>query len=83
MADTEDTGKLISRLRKRRGVARGSITRLLSCVDELEDTRDLPTTTDHARHLISKVESTDNDFKTHHFGIIDLMKKLFLMSKMY
>ena len=73
MADTEDTGKLISRLRKRRGVTRGSITRLLSRVDELEATRDLPTTPDHAQHLISKVESTDNDFRTHHFGIIDLI----------
>lgn len=55
-------------LRKRRGVVRASITRLGTRLRELEETADQPRTPDHTRQLL---QSLNEDFKKHHFELID------------
>ena len=60
-------------LRKRRGVVRASITRLGTRLKELEETSDQPRTPDHARQLLTKLQSLDEDFKKHHFELIDII----------
>jgi len=56
---------VISNLRKRRGVIRGSITRLGYRLQELEGATDQPATRDHTRQLDTKLEAPDSEFKTH------------------
>ena len=56
---------VVSTLRKRRGVIRGSITRLGYRLKELEGTADQPPTHDHTRQLDTKLEALDSEFKTH------------------
>ena len=63
----------IGNLRKRRGVVRGSITRLATRLRELEEITDQPRTADHASQLLAKLESLDGEFKAIHFEIIDLI----------
>jgi uncharacterized coiled-coil DUF342 family protein len=58
---------------KRRGVVRGSITRLATRLRELEETTDQPRTADHASQLLAKLESLDGEFKSIHLEIIDLI----------
>ena len=60
-------------LRKRRGVVRASITRLGTRLKELEEISDQPRTPDHARQLLTKLRSLDEDFKKHHFELIDII----------
>ena len=51
---------------------RASITRLGTHLRELEDTSDQPRTPDHARQLLTKLQSLDEDLrKKHHFELID------------
>jgi hypothetical protein len=50
--------------RKRKGVVRASVTRLLARVSELEH--------DTARRLQQKLEELDSDFKTYHLAVVDL-----------
>jgi hypothetical protein len=63
-------------LRKRRGVVRASIMRLGIRLKELEETSDQPRTSNHARQLLTKLQSLDEDFKKHHFELIDKIDDL-------
>lgn len=60
-----------ARLKKRRGSQRGSVTRLITRVTELEALADQPVTADHARQLLIKLRAHDQEFKSLHFQIID------------
>ena len=63
----------LSSLRKRRGVAKASLTRLRKRVSDLEhDHSDGADDLDAAKQLLSKLESIDADFRTHHLSIVDL-----------
>ena len=63
----------LSKIRRRRGVVRSSITRLEKRIKELEGIADQPATADHARELTSKLESLTEDFKQHHLELLDLI----------
>jgi ATP-dependent helicase/DNAse subunit B len=59
--------------RKRKGVVRASVTRLLARVSELEHKeRPSPGDLDTARRLQQKLEELDSDFKTYHLAVVDL-----------
>ena len=63
----------VTKLRKRRGVVRASITRLGTRLKELDDTADQPRTSEHARQLLVKLKSLDEEFRGLHYEIIDLI----------
>ena len=63
----------VSTLRKRRGVARASITRLTNRLKELESDAGRPATLDHAQGMTRKLDSLDSEFRTHHHALIDLI----------
>ena len=58
----------LSNLRKRRGIVKGSLTKLYSTLRVLETTPDV----DHAKRLVTKLEEIDKDFKA---DIIDLLEE--------
>ena len=67
--------RAISSQRKRRGVVRGSITRLQTKIRGLEARLDDPDTPAHGRRILQKLSELDSDFKTQHFALIDLIEK--------
>ena len=70
---SEATQRSLSSNRKKRGVVRASITKLGSRVTELEAATSLPDTVDHARRFTTRLESLAEEFKHHHFAVIDLL----------
>ena len=64
----------LTKLRRRRGVVRSSVTRLEKRLRELEDISEQPATADHARELAIKLGNLDADFKAYHFDLIDLIE---------
>ena len=71
--DGESLRREVSKLRKRRGVVRASITQLDSHLNELEDVDDQPGTPGHARQLAAKLETLNSQLKNYHFQLIDLL----------
>ena len=70
---SEATQRSLSSNRKKRGVVRASITKLGSRVTELEAATSLPDTVDRARRFTTRLESLAEEFKHHHFAVIDLL----------
>ena len=60
-------------LRRRRGVAHASITRLQKKITEAEAMKYELGIMDRARTLKEKVDTADTEFKKHHFSIIELL----------
>ena len=79
MADQEESaGKAqalatvdVSVLCKRRGVLHGSVTRIDTRIQELEDNGAQPDTFARAQQLITKLETLDRDFKKLHMQVVD------------
>ena len=69
MADPNELAKI----RRRRGVAKGSITRIGTRLYQLEGESDRPNTRDTARQLLAKLKEHDADFKRNHLALIDLV----------
>lgn len=68
--------KAVSSARKRRGVARGSITRLTTRLTDLEGRRpDDASVMTMAQQTLKSLENVDSDFKTHHLALIDLLEE--------
>ena len=61
----------LDNLRKRRGIAKRSITNLHKRVDELEKDLSNPDVSNSARRILEKLESHDNEFKEKHLAIVD------------
>ena len=59
-----------TRLRRRRGVVKASITRIAKNLRDLESKADDPSTLDHAQRI---AEELDLEFKEHHGVLIDLI----------
>ena len=68
----EETDRALSTHRKRRGVAKASITRLANRLKDLESDISQPAVVDHAQRMQRKLDSLDVDFRSHHRDIIDL-----------
>ena len=62
-------------VRKRRGVARASLTRLVSRVKELEHQPRDSTTPDLADRMAKKLVELDADFRAQHHALIDLIEE--------
>ena len=60
-------------LRRRRGVARASITRLTHRLKDLEKDVGGPRTLELARGMTRKLDSLDSEFRTNHHALIDLI----------
>ena len=58
--------------RELRGVVQASINRLEVRLTTLEGATDRPTTLGAAKQLLSKLETLDAEYKTHHLAIVDL-----------
>ena len=67
----------LTRIKRRRGVARSSITRLEKRLRELEAIPNQPATPDHAQELIVKLSTLDAEFKSYHLELIDLIELRF------
>ena len=60
-------------LKKRRGVARASITRLATRLKDLENDASGPTTLDLAWGITRKLDALHLEFQTHHHAIVDFI----------
>ena len=65
----------ISTARKRRGIARGSVTRLTNRLKDLESRPSDPSTLTLAQQMLKNVEMLNSDFKTHYLALIDLLEE--------
>ena len=61
-------------LKRRRGTARASLTRLITKVAELESAKPDPSITSYAQQYIKRLETLDASFKTHHLAIMDVLE---------
>ena len=61
-------------LKRRRGIARGSLTRLKTRVGELEARDDLSRSLEEARRLLQRLDAIDSDFKSNHLALIDAIE---------
>ena len=71
MSETEEPAIPVATRRRRRGVAKASITKLTARLDELETRVEEPSTLGHAHKLSAKLDLLDSEFKGHHFAIVD------------
>ena len=69
------TEQELTKLKRRRGVSKASITRIYNRIDELEGLGTRPYTIDTAKQLASKLEALDSEFKSYHFQIVDLLEE--------
>ena len=72
MADA-DPVRVLSKLKKRRGVVRASITQLGNRLKDMEAAPDAAGVGDHAKQLTSQLEALHKDFKFLHFDVVDLI----------
>ena len=71
-AMSEETERALSAHRRRRGIAKASITRLMTRLKDLEASVSQPATIDHAQRMQQKLDTLDAEFRDHHHNIIDL-----------
>ena len=64
----------IANIKRRRGVARASLTRLSNRVKELEPESRDPKTPDLAERMAVKLSELDSDFRDQHHALIDLIE---------
>lgn len=65
----------LSSLRKKRGIVKRFITRLVNTLKTLEVNPKAPGVTDQAKQLVTKLEGFDKDFRSIHYGIVDLFEE--------
>ena len=70
---TEANPRTLPANRKRRGVAKASITRIQTRLSELERSPRESSTLDLARSLATRLQTLDQEYKVHHYAIIDLL----------
>ncbi len=70
----EETSRSISNVRKRRGVIRSSLTKLITKTNEIE-TSGSPLKRDRAQQALIKLDSLDKEFRAQHFQLIDYLEK--------
>ena len=68
-----DEARVLSSLRKKRGAARSSVTRLSNRLKDLESDPEAAGASDRAKQLLLKLDDADSDFKTLHFQVLDVI----------
>ena len=66
------TAQELAKHRRRRGVAKGSITRIEARLASLEGETINPSTRDTARQMLAKLKENDAEFRKLHLAIVDL-----------
>ena len=61
-------------LRRRRGVVRGSITRIKTKLRDLQRKEDQSHTPSYARQMAQRLESLNSEFKNIHYSIVELLE---------
>ena len=74
-------GNELTKIRRRRGVVRSSITRLEKRLRELEAIPSQPATADHAQELTAKLAVLDAEYKSYHLELIDLIEDSEVLEK--
>ena len=69
----QDVAKAISSSRKKRGVAKSSVTHLTRKLPDVEGITDAHSASLQAQEMLKELESANSDFRTHHVAIIDLV----------
>ena len=69
---SKETEGVLSTHRRRRGVAKASITRLTTRLKDLEADVSQPATIDHAQTMQQKLDALDAEFQGHHHNVVDL-----------
>ena len=64
---------MLSHPAARKGVVRASLTKLRTQLDELQATINLPDTIDHVKRLSLRLQTLAEDFKLHHYAIVELV----------
>ena len=67
------TQHALSSSHKKRGVVHASLTKLRTRLDKLEATIKLPDTIDHVKRLSLRLQTLTEDFKLHHYAIVELV----------
>ena len=70
---SEETERALSTHKRRRGVAKASITRLTTCLKDLEADVSQPGIIDHAQRMQQKLDALDAKFRSRHHDIVDLV----------
>ena len=70
---TVDAGRLLANAKKRRGVARASLTRLGNRIKDLEGGDTEPKTLELAQRMSQELSDLDTEFWTHHHALVDLI----------
>ena len=71
----EATQCALSSNKNKRGVVRASVTRLHTRVGELEGSGEDTDTTDQARRLTTLLQTLVEEFKVHHYAVIDVIEE--------
>ena len=75
MSTDTDPKRALSNLKKRRGVAKASISRLENKSRELERDHDLPATKHAAKQMLTKLQEATTSFRQVHLSIVDLLEE--------
>lgn len=67
----EDEAHTVSNLRKRKGVAKSSVTRLITCTAKLESEAAAPDAGKIAKQLLAKLQSATEEYQCIHLSLID------------
>ena len=70
---SKETEHALSTHKRRRGVAKASITRLTTRIKDLESAVSQPGIIDHAKRMQQKLDTLDSEFRSHHHDIVDLV----------
>ena len=70
---SEEIERTLTTHRRRRGVAKASITRLTTRLKDLEADASQPATINHAQRMQKNLDSLDTEFRDHHHNIVDLI----------
>lgn len=71
----EETSRALFSLKKKTGIVRRSVTRLVNTLKALETTPDAPGVLDQAKQLVTKLEGFDKDFRSIYYEIVDLFEE--------
>ena len=66
-----EEARALSNLRKKRGTAKSSVTRIGNRLRELEADPGAADAPDRAKQLLRKLDDADSDFKALHFQVLD------------
>ena len=69
----ENAARLLANAKKRRGVARASLTRLSNRLKELDGEAGEHKTLELAQRMLQKLTDLDSEFRSHHHSLVDLI----------